>query len=159
MAATQGNKFWMMRSKHGPNPKFKNGEDLWDACCEYFDYVENNPLWESKVVQKNGEPEEFALPKMRAMTIIGLCVFLDIDQSTWEEWRKREDLSRVVRKCDDIIRDQKFSGAAAGLLNANIIARDLGLTDKQETNHGVSDPLAELIKKVSGNTIGPSDDV
>jgi hypothetical protein len=28
--------------------------------------------------------------------------------------------------------EQKFSGAAAGLLNPNIIARDLGLADKSE---------------------------
>ena len=28
--------------------------------------------------------------------------------------------------------EQKFAGAAVGLFNANIIARDLGLTDKQE---------------------------
>ena len=28
--------------------------------------------------------------------------------------------------------EQKFAGAAVGLFNADIIARDLGLTDKQE---------------------------
>ena len=32
----------------------------------------------------------------------------------------------------EIIRTQKFAGAAADLLNANIIARDLGLADKNE---------------------------
>ena len=31
-----------------------------------------------------------------------------------------------------IIYTQKFEGSAAGLLNPNIIARDLGLNDKQE---------------------------
>ncbi len=159
MAAPKGNQFWKKRSKHGTNPKFSLPDDLWDACCEYFNEVESNPLWESRVVQRNGEPEEFTLPKMRAMTVGGLCVFLDIDQTTWENYRSKQDFFRVTKKVDEIIRDQKFSGAAAGLLNPNIIARDLGLSDKQETNHGAADSLTELIKKVSGNTIGPKDDV
>ena len=36
-----------------------------------------------------------------------------------------------------MIYEQKFTGAAAGLLNPNIIARDLGLADK--TDHASSD--------------------
>lgn len=33
---------------------------------------------------------------------------------------------------EEIIRTQKFEGASADLLNPNIIARDLGLAEKQE---------------------------
>lgn len=158
MAAPEGNKFWKLRTKHGPNPKFSSESQLWEACCEYFEWVEANPLWESKVVTRNGEPCEFPIPKMRAMTIKGLCIFLDIDQSTWEDYRTPEKgLSRVTNKVDNIIYEQKFTGASAGLLNPNIIARDLGLSDKQETKHDVTDPVKELLKKVSGNTIGPNE--
>ncbi|RCZ57579.1 DNA-packaging protein [Escherichia coli] len=35
-----------------------------------------------------------------------------------------EDFCGVTTRAEDIIYDQKFSGAAADLLNANIIARD-----------------------------------
>ena len=38
----------------------------------------------------------------------------------------------VIREAEEIIRRQKFEGASADLLNANIIARDLGLADKAE---------------------------
>ena len=38
----------------------------------------------------------------------------------------------ITAQIKQIIRTQKFEGASAGFLNANIIARDLGLTDKQE---------------------------
>jgi hypothetical protein len=69
---------------------------------------------------------------MRAMTIAGLCIFLDIDQTTWRDYGTKKDFSRVVTRAEEVIRSQKFAGAAADLLNANIIARDLGLTDKQE---------------------------
>ena len=41
----------------------------------------------------------------------------------------------VIDDIEKIIYRQKFEGAAAGLLNANIIARDLGLRDKQDVDH------------------------
>lgn len=133
MAAPKGNHFWEARSSHGANPKFSNPEDLWDACLEYFEWVERNPLKESRVAQKKGEPVILELDKMRAMTIVGLCVFLDITEKTWREWRgERQDLGAVITRVEQIIYQQKFSGAAADLLNANIIARDLGLADKSE---------------------------
>ena len=82
MAAPKGNKFWEARSSHGANPKFAEPSDLWDACMEYFEWIERNPLKEAKVVQSGGKPKIIALDKMRAMTITGLCVFLDIVEET-----------------------------------------------------------------------------
>lgn len=38
----------------------------------------------------------------------------------------------VTTYVEEIIRTQKFEGAAVGAFNANIIARDLGLSDKKE---------------------------
>lgn len=47
MAAPKGNRFWEARSSHGRNPKFESPEALWAACCEYFEWVEANPLPEA----------------------------------------------------------------------------------------------------------------
>ena len=67
------------------------------------------------------------------MTLDGLQIFLDIDHTTWGDWRRnRDDLSPVTMRVEQIIRTQKFEGAAANMLNANIIARDLGLADRKE---------------------------
>ncbi|WP_159585929.1 DNA-packaging protein [Chelativorans xinjiangense] len=132
MAAPKGNQFWKARSSHGRNPIFAAPEDLWTACVEYFEWVEENPLWEDKLVSYQGVTTHEPVCKMRAMTIGGLCIFLDISRRTWDEYRGREDYLPVVTRAEEIIRDQKFSGAAADLLNANIIARDLGLAEKQE---------------------------
>ena len=44
MAAPKGNRFWEARSSHGANPKFKDPSDLWGACVEYFEWVDDNPL-------------------------------------------------------------------------------------------------------------------
>lgn len=141
MAAPPGNQFWKARTKHGRDRLFASSEALWEACCEYFEWVEANPLWESKLFSYQGEISEGVIPKMRAMTKSGLCLFLGMDQTTWNRWKEcdDEDFRRVTREAEEVIYSQKFSGAAADLLNANIIARDLGLSDKAEHDHKSSD--------------------
>lgn len=85
-----------------------------------------------KVFSYQGEIIKANVPKMRAMTISGLCTFLDITRQTWGTFRSMEGFSDVTSRAEDIIYDQKFSGAAADLLNANIIARDLGLKEQSQ---------------------------
>lgn len=136
MPAPKGNRFWEARSKSGRNPIFETEDQLWDACVEYFEWVMDNPLQEEKATQFQGAFVKDTVNKMRAMTLDGLCTFLDICDATWANYRSRDDFLGVTRKVERIIRDQKFSGAAADLLNANIIARDLGLSDKQAVNLG-----------------------
>lgn len=138
MAAPKGNQFWKARSSHGPKPKFASPDDLWNACVEYFEWVEDNPLWEAKAFAFQGEVTIESLPKMRAMTITGLQLFLDVGESTWREWREHKDLARITARAEKVIRQQKFAGAAAELLNPNIIARDLGLSDKTEHSGNVT---------------------
>lgn len=135
MAAPKGNQFWLQRSSHGRKPIFETPDALWDASCEYFQWVEDNPLWEDKVTSYQGVNTHEPVSKMRAMTVSGLCLFLDISQQAYNEYRQREDFGEVTSRIDDVIRSQKFAGAAADLLNANIIARDLGLSDKQDVEH------------------------
>ncbi|MEI2388153.1 DNA-packaging protein [Breoghania sp. JC706] len=137
-----GNRFWEVRSSAGPKPKFTVPEQLWNCCCEYFAWVEENPLFEDKLVAFQGSATHEAVARMRVMTLAGLCMFLDIDTTTWQTWRKdRPDLSRVITRAEDVIRTQKFEGAAVDLLNANIIARDLGLADRSELSGKNGGPI------------------
>lgn len=158
MAAAKGNQFWKNRTKHGADKIFSDSKILWESCCEYFQWVLDNPLFESKVASRNGEPEEFTLPKMRAMTISGLCFYLKISDETWRRYRSDDDLCGVIAEAEQVIYQQKFEGASANLLNSNIIARDLGLTDKKETTHDVSDQLAELMTEIDGASAGLPDE-
>jgi len=130
MAAPKGNQYWRARTKHGRDKLFSTKEVLWDACCEYFDWVEENPIQETVIYQ--GQVGVDTLPKMRAMTVTGLCLFLDCDLDTWAKYKADVDFIGVIKKAEAVIYSQKFSGAAAGQLNPNIIARDLGLADKKE---------------------------
>ncbi len=134
MGAPKGNKFWEARTTHGRKRKF-SPTTLWKGCLEYFEWCLANPLIEEKVYHTDGKITRADANLMRAMTIGGMCIFLDIDQTTWGDYRKQKDFSPVITRAEDVIRDQKFAGAAAGLLNPNIIARDLGLRDKQDHEH------------------------
>lgn len=141
MAAPVGNQFWKARSSHGRAPIFATPDVLWNACEQYFQWVEENPLWEAKPFAFQGVVTVENLPKMRAMTISGLCIFLDIDKTTWFEYAKNKDFSHITSRVEEIIRTQKFEGASADQLNANIIARDLGLVDKSELTGKDGGPL------------------
>lgn len=144
MSAPLGNQFWKARSSHGRKPIFPDPENLWDAACQYFDWVDANPLYEDKLVTFQGMASHEPVAKMRAMTISGLCIFLGISQQAWSEYRLRDGFGEVTREIEDIIRDQKFTGAAADLLNANIIARDLGLADKSELTGPNGGPIQTI---------------
>ncbi|AVX04227.1 terminase, small subunit [Maritalea myrionectae] len=141
MAAPLGNSFWKARSSHGRKPIFESPDQLEKACQEYFDWVEANPLYEIKPFNTKGGIVQEPVAKMRAMTIAGLCIFLDIGQTTWSEYKANKDFAGVITQVEDIIRTQKFAGAAADLLNPNIIARDLGLADKKEHSGPEGGPM------------------
>lgn len=144
MAAPIGNQFWKARTKHGRDKIFASADALWEACCEYFQWVDENPLMEMKPFAYQGVVVQEPVAKMRAMTLEGLTFFLDVNRRTWNDWRQNNDYSEVIEKVEGVIREQKFTGAAADLLNANIIARDLGLKESVANEHTGKDgaPIA-----------------
>jgi hypothetical protein len=141
MAAPKGNRFWEARSSHGRKPIWDNPQELYDACVEYFEWVEANPLWETKPMIVNGEVYDAPTAKMRAMTIEGLCVFLGIARPTWDEYKHKQDFSYIVSLVNNTMYEQKLTGAASGLLVATIIQRELGLKEASsvtvETPQGI----------------------
>lgn len=130
---TNGNRFWERRAKHGRDKLFSSPEILWESAQEYFKWCEENPLIEIDFRGKDSNMVE--LPKMRAFTWDGLELFLDIyslrDYKTNPNY---SDFQQVITRIEKIIYTQKFTGAAAGFLNPNIIARDLGLSEKTQAD-------------------------
>lgn len=149
MGATKGNQFWQLRSKHGRGKLFESPELLWEAACEYFQWCIDNPFQKSEAKVVNigdyqSEVQKVNLDVMRPFTMNGLCIYLDCSSSYFrafksQERENKEDFLTVITRIEEIIYDQKFTGAASGFFNANIIARDLGLTDKKDINHSVSE--------------------
>ena len=135
MAAPKGNTYWkrVKNWKCGADVKY-TPEALWAIALEYFEDIEKTPLKEEKVF---GTGVRMKVSKMRAMSIASFCVFAQIGKSTFDGYTANEAYSGITTRIRDIIYSQKFEGAAAGLLESNIIARELGLTDKKDlTSNG-----------------------
>jgi hypothetical protein len=133
MAFAEGNQFWRMRASSGAPRKYETPEALAADCEEYF--------LKRDTMEMNKQPLPY--------TLASLCLFLDITQKTWFEWAKdRNDLSDVITRVDETIRDQKMVGAMVGSYNHNIVARDLGLADKIESKSTVKHETsaAEILK-------------
>lgn len=162
MAATKGNQFWKQRSKHGRNRIFTDPEVLWQEAVRYFNWRSKTPFY--KVEQKRGNvilpssaqltegqlsemiQGKVYLEQMQPFTIHSLCLFLGVNTKYFNDFESSldkldpalaESFSEVITRIKDTIYDQKFSGAAAGFFQHNIIARDLGL--KENTNMGLGD--------------------
>ena len=142
MDARIGNQFWKLRSKHGRDKLFETPELLWDAACEYFEWCDNNPLYETKAFAFQGTITTQELPIMRAMTLSQLCFYLNCNEAYFRTFKRQlpdneKDFNTVISDIEKVIYNQKFQGAAGNLLNSNIIARDLGLVDRKELDNKV----------------------
>jgi len=145
MSAPKGNQFWKQRATQGREKLFETPELLWEAACEYFQWCDDNPLTEEQGYAYQGIVTKEKFDKMRAYTLMGLCLFLDCDESYFRSFKSqdrqnKEEFITVIKKIENTIYNQKFTGAAANLLNPNIIARDLGLKDQTETQNTVIIP-------------------
>lgn len=136
MGAPIGNRFWELRSKHGRKKLFEKPSLLWEAACEYFEWCHENPLIEMDWVGKDADAVE--RPKLRVFTLHGLCLYLDCSTSYFRAFKSTckasdKDFLTVIEKLEEIIYNQQFTGAASAFFNANIIARNLGLRDKVDS--------------------------
>lgn len=131
MAFPKGNQYYLLRNFDGRNriyedkdlPKFTN------KCFDYFKEVDANPIITHDYKGKDAEKVEYE--HQRPYTRMGLCIFLGISHDTLDRYKKdRPDFCEVITHVEEIIRTQKFEGAAAGIFQHHIIARDLGLVDK-----------------------------
>jgi hypothetical protein len=134
MGAPKGNQFWKLRSKHGRDKLFKTPQLLWEAACEYFQWCEDNPI---EAYENKGTKNVNLIKFRRPFTLKGFCLYCDASENWYKEFRDGLDKEKdkgffaITDKIESIIYTQKFDGAAIGIFNANIIARDLGLSDKQ----------------------------
>jgi hypothetical protein len=139
MAFHDGNDYWKLRNTNGRCCIFETPQELGEKANEYFEWIQNNPLVE--IDYKGKDAIKVEMPKMRPMTLEGLCNYIDIAKSTFQEYEKKNDFSAITTRIRQIIETQQFEGAASGFLNPSIIARKLGLTDKTEVKLVEEQPL------------------
>lgn len=143
---------WKMRSKHGRSTIFSTPEAMWEAACEYFQAVDNNPWYRAEVV-KAGENagQLFQVPVKQPYTIEGLCSFWKTHSQYFYEFEKaakekHKDFLDVIGEIRNIIYNQKFSGAASGFFNAQFIGKALGLVDRSLVGSDPENPMPPAVQ-------------
>jgi hypothetical protein len=126
-----GNQCCASRRRYGRKSKFSDGTEVLETAIGYFDFIDQNPLYDKKAFFQNGNIAFVRIPGLRTMTICGLCLHIGVYNRQWNAWKKRGDryhlpvLLPVIERIEQLIWCQKFEGAAAGLFNARIISREL----------------------------------
>ena len=136
--AAKGNTFWKLRKSSGRKHKFSNPKQMWELACEYFEHIDKNPF----IIYGKGKTIKEKKPK--PYTLQGLCIHMNIVKSTWYTYKNELDDDNPQKKAfeemceyiDQIIYDQKFSGAAVGIFHHQIIARSIGLVEKVDIESG-----------------------
>lgn len=143
--------FWKQNTKISKRQIFESPEDFIEAAYEYFQWASDNHIEHVQFVGKDGNREVVA--KARVFTDWGLARFLHVSHAWIQTFKVRQeakivnkDLPELERKkaeefllaiehVQDIIKEQKYTGGTSGDFNAQIIMRDLGLTDKADVKH------------------------
>lgn len=134
--------FWKMRSKNGRDKIFSSPEMLWQSACEYFEATDNRKWTKKDWVGKDATQVERKFDTPYTMT--GLALFLDVDIRTLRNYGTNEvykDFFPIYNKIKEVMYTQKFEGAAVGAFSQNIIARELGLSEKTNQEVTVTQPI------------------
>ncbi len=145
MGAPKGNEFWKLRSKHGRDKLFESPKLLWIAATEYFEWCDENPHKETKAFNGKEGVITTEIPKMRAYTMKGVCLYIGCSPDYFYSFEKNnkdsEDFIETLTRIREVIYEQKFSGAASELLNPAFIGKDIGLIDRKDLNVKTEQPL------------------
>lgn len=138
----EGEELWKvaLRRQYG-RMAHHDPQTLLEGVCGYFNWLQSNALEEAKLVSYEGVSTLERIPRMRAPTLAGLCMYLGISREAWASKRRNppsDQIADVIEFAESYMYEQKFTGAAAGLLNASIVSKDLGLVDKTEVAAGVT---------------------
>lgn len=132
-----GNNIWMQRSDMTTNQIFTDPEAMAEAFVRYTEHLENNPLQAHKIMVVGQEIKEKGEQKMIPITWAGFAVYCGAHRKFFYNFRTRCGAAflDIIEMIDDVMFCQKFSGAAAGFFNANLISRELGLVDKHQNKN------------------------
>lgn len=125
---------------------------LWAKFIEYVDWVVSNP---AKVERPFSSGLIVVCSQDRPLKLIDFYAFAGITHSMFQRYEEKDDFKAITARVRDIIYSQKFDGAARGIFESNIIARDLGIGDKLDIA-GTFDPSKPIkVEFGKGNTNVP----
>jgi len=122
---------------------------------KYSEYEKGRPKFENVLHQKTGQI--IAVPREVPLTWNGFEIWLSengiiekIDDYKADKDGRYKEYADIITRIGKIIYHDKYNGAAAGIFNPNIIARDLGLADKKDLQHSIPE---KQVFKIGGQEI------
>lgn len=158
---TTENNYWLNRKKVGRPKIIKSPKQLWGYFCDYAHHISNNPFKKQDFVRGGDLAGTIVeLDTIRPFTWEGFEDFLfekdiifNLKDYRFNKNGAYDEFSAIITRIGDIIYNQKFEGAAVGAFNANIIARDLGLSDKSEIKADVNNKHQVDYSKLSESAL------
>lgn len=112
-------------------------EKLWEYFTEFVNHEKNNPMYRRDYVGKEGVAVN--TPLQVPITFEGFECWLadneiinDLGDYSSNKGGAYEAYSTTITRIRNNCFSQNFKGAAVGLFNANIIAKKLGLVERQD---------------------------
>ena len=126
-------------------------EKLWELFTEYVEHERANPMTKRDYVGRNGDEKD--TPLETPITFEGfecyladLGVIQDLGDYSKNDDERYTDYAPIITRIRKNCFVHNFKGASVGLFNPSLIARKLGLTDKQEVS--TPDKVTELTVNV-----------
>lgn len=146
-------------AKVGRPKAFKDAQDLWDEFEAYIREINGNPMIRQRWVGKNAvevEEKHFRPPHWRGFEafLFGRGRVYDLDDYRRNVRGSYGEFKGIIRAIGSWMFDRKFSGAATGEYQHNIIAKELGLADIQEV-HNFQRPILEDGKELPDDDESP----
>jgi hypothetical protein len=117
-------------------------EKLWEYFEDYVRHEAKNPMYKTEYVGKDGHMVKTALEV--PITFEGFECYLadrgiigDLGQYSANRENRYTEFVPIITRIQKNCFVHNFKGASVGLFNANIIARKLGLADKQQNESNI----------------------
>lgn len=110
------------------NPRIFDDEGDFAECLEeYLEHCRENPIAIQHPFNASGVVIYGETFKPRVPTMQGFLSWVRINKDTYYKYKKR--YPAAAEQFENYIYDLKYTNAAAGTINSNIVIRDLGLAD------------------------------
>lgn len=121
----------------GKNKYIESPERMWELFEEYVDHEKNNPMSKIEYVGRDGVPVDTKLEV--PITFEGFECYVadkgiinDLGDYASNKGGNYSEYSTIITRIRNNCFNQNFKGAAVGIFQHTLIARKLGLSDRQE---------------------------
>lgn len=122
--------------------RFSSPADLLTVAHRYFQWAQDTPLKEENVYVHRGIVTRADTHKTRAFSRKGFAAFAGVPLSYLNRLRGQgPEWAEALDLVEQVIEMQLYEHAAAGMLNANLVARTLGLAERSEVTGRDGGPL------------------